>query len=146
MKIKNIIPKSIIDAIPSTIVERRAYLNLHLKKHIKTSVFCPSLQAYVYISKDSIEETIYNAVLEKSSMIMALNIKSIIEFAEIKDLDKEPESNKQKKDFKFSKVNILTTEVENVGVAKLVIGYILLKNKKKFYIEYSITDIEFSKK
>ena len=120
--------------------ERKALLKKELQKYIDKSFFCPCLNAYVLVTKESIKETVYWASLEDESTKLALKLPEIIKNAVIYKSNLKPKPGKQTKKFYFSEIFILLSKI-SIGTAKLTIGY----KKSGKYIEYCITNFNKNK-
>lgn len=125
-------------SIPDIRKDRKTFLEKELSKYIGTTCYCPAICKKIHINKHSIHETIENASITKLSTRMALMLPELIQNGkELVDSTK-PESNTQIKTFHFKKIFIIYSEVEKLGIAKIVIG----KTSYGKYIHYSLTAIK----
>ena len=119
-----------------TILQRNQYLHSKLDKYAGQSFYCPALSANVKVLKKSIDETCFHAARSQTSMNIALQLPYIIENAKIYLRNRPTHNNKQSKEFGFDSISILLCQIQNIGIAKLVVG----KRKNNNYYEYSITE------
>lgn len=125
-------------SIPDKRNDRKTFLEKELTKYIGTTCYCPAIGKTIHINKHSIHETIENASITKLSTRMALMLPELIKNG--KELVKKtnPESNTQIKTFHFKKIYIIYSEIDNLGIAKIIIG----KTSYGKYIHYSLTGIK----
>lgn len=124
--------------VPNTTVERRAFLKSRMQKFKGKKYKCPALSnADVFVTANSIRETVAHASKSRKSTICALYLDKIIKEADfLKSVS--PKKGTQTKRFQFKELLILETEIKELGKAKLTIG--INKNERK--IQYCVTIIE----
>lgn len=118
------------------ILQRNKYLHSKLDKYAGQSFYCPDLSANIKVLKKSIDETCYHAARNITSMKIAMQLPYIIENAKVYLSNITTHNNKQNKEFNFESISILLCQIQNIGIAKLVVG----KRKNGNYYEYSITE------
>lgn len=124
--------------IPKSTEERKIFLKKELQKFNGISKMCPAINKTVHIDSNSIKETINNASITWQSTRLALMLPELIENGRTLVNYDKPESNSQVKTFNFNRVYIIYSEIENLGIAKLVIG----RTHYGKYIHYSVTAIK----
>ena len=125
-------------SIPNNREERKSFLERELVRYIGTKYYCPAINKIVHINKHSIHETIENASISKLSTRMALMLPELIKNGKELIKTTKPESNTQIKKFQFNKVHTIYSEIEKLGIAKLIIGRTFYGK----YIHYSLTAIK----
>lgn len=124
--------------VPDTIAERRDFLKNKLQKFRGKKYKCPALSnADVFVTANSIKETVAHASKSKKSTICALHLDKIVKNASfIRSV--KPKSGTQTKKFKFIQLMILETEIERLGKTKLTVGV----QKEGRLVQYCITAME----
>ncbi len=134
---KKIVVKTDIK-VPETIKERREFLKKRLKKFQGENYTCPALSnADVYVIGHSIKETVFQASKSKKSTIASLYLDQIIKNAVFVSKG-SPKQGVQTKKFNFKEVFVLHTEIQDLGVVKLVVGV----NYNDDCLQYCVTAIE----
>lgn len=119
--------------------EREKILKKEMFKFADKRFICPCLGCYVYTNKSLIKHTIFWAKKSDTSTKLALKLPKVIEKAKIYRLHLKPKQ-KQIERYYFNEIAILKSYIQNIGYAKLTIGY---RNNKK--LEYSVTDFKYIK-
>lgn len=122
--------------IPDSIPERRVLIEDKLKFYADHEVFCPAINSNVKILSKSIDETANWGCTSVVGTKLCLLIEYVIKNAEVLCLGLTPDSNRQRKKFKFVSLATLKCHVSHVGTAKLTVGY----RKNGHVIEYCITE------
>lgn len=138
--VENAISKALIEAIPTTIDERRAFIQSAIGK-VEGCIFSQSLQEYVAISPKSVEEIASHASKSVLSTIVALNYLPLIENAAIVAKGLPPHSNKEKKVFHFKEIILLAAMLKGYGHAKITVG----KQSLGKHLVYCLTGLEIEK-
>ena len=120
--IDNSIAQSTLAAIPTSVPERREFLERRLARYEDKVVRCKAWGKDIKIIDLSIGETCKWACMSRTSAIMALNILHVIRNAVAIDENLDPKTGKQTKKFHFVKMHILWVKIRHYGVAKLTVG------------------------
>lgn len=120
--IDNSIAQSTLAAIPTSVPERREFLERRLARYEDKVVRCKAWGKDIKIIDLSIGETCKWACMSRTSAIMALNILHVIRNAVAIDENLDPKTGKQTKKFHFVKMHILWVKIRNYGIAKLTVG------------------------
>ena len=119
--VKNIVAKEIIEAIPSSVQLRRAFIKKQLSPLKDCEVFCGSLGVYVKIENKSIVEIAENASVSMNSTIAALNLLNLVRNAEFEKFYM-PTSNTQTSKFGAVFIISLKAILIEYGIAKILIA------------------------
>lgn len=144
---KSKLHKYLVSVMPPTKKKRSEYLKPRLSELIGKSFYCPAIRAHIGFTKNSVDETIWNAKISKESTLLAANVSklfrkaTIIEEVEVTDAIKKTSSKKFNR-FGFKKFYILKSISDELGTAKIIVG----TRKNGDTLEYSVTSLYVKRK
>ena len=123
-------------SIADKLEDRRVLIEKELRYYVDNEIYCPAISSNVKILSKSVDETANWGCTSKVGTKLCLLITYVIEHAEVMSVGLPPDSNRQRKKFKFISMATLKCHVPYVGTAKLTVGY----RKNGHVIEYCITE------
>lgn len=138
--------KVLTKAMPNTKAQRSRFIKKRLAPFVGMSFRCPALGGKIYIERNSIKETAYNARLSKESTLLATNLRYLFTHATIISHDANVQSNPNKYsktfiNFGFKECFVLKSVHQDYGTAKIVVG----KRSQSKLIHYSVTALYIKK-
>lgn len=120
----------------------RDFIRERLKKYVGKNYYNKSLGVNIFVTSDSVRETMQNCRANRQAAQLALYLPYILRNAKVIKLHLPVESKTQKERFAFTEIAEMRCQVKKVGVAKIIVGY-KVNNK---VIEYSITNFQYLNK